>query len=246
MQLGSFFWNCVRVFRVRIYYYVTQWSATRFYGSLSVYNRPIPSEKIAPWQPSQSHRPAILVHFKAICFLWLLSFSIKIPEKSSGIQEEVMSLDFLTQASRGRACSLESKRSPAENDRSALISLERWWKATVRCPVVMMRTLWTVLTKICNVQFVMWLYEIRFWLDVAIDFVKMPGATHGEVRWTYHFVISFCRMVVKKKKLSQESKDIKKALLGEGFHFWLGGKHGHRIMHYNFLQFRKLHAILRS
>ena len=25
---------------------------TRFYGSLSVYNRPLPSEKIAPWQPS--------------------------------------------------------------------------------------------------------------------------------------------------------------------------------------------------
>ena len=201
MQLGSFFWNCVRVFRVRIYYYVTQWSATRFYGSLSVYNRPIPSEKIAPWQPSQSRRPAILVHFKAICFLWLLSFSIKIPQKSSGIQEEVMSLDFLTQASRGRACSLESKRSPAENGRSALISLERWRKATVRCPVVMMRTLWTVLTKICNVQFVMWLYETRFWLDVAIDFVKNAWSD----TWRGTLNISFCYLILphgcKKKKI---------------------------------------------
>ena len=125
MQLGSFFWNCVRVFRVKIYYYVTQWSATRFYGSLSVYNRPIPSEKIAPWQPSQSRRPAILVHFKAICFLWLLSFSIKIPRKSSGILEEVTSLDFLTQASRGHACSLESKRSPAAGERCERVDKHR-------------------------------------------------------------------------------------------------------------------------
>ena len=166
-----------------------------------VYNRPIPSEKIAPWQPSQSRRPAILVHFKAICFLWLLSFSIKIPQKSSGIQEEVMSLDFLTQASRGRACSLESKRSPAENGRSALISLERWRKATVRCPVVMMRTLWTVLTKICNVQFVMWLYETRFWLDVAIDFVKNAWSD----TWRGTLNISFCYLILphgcKKKKI---------------------------------------------
>ena len=29
-----------------------QWSATRFYSSLSVYSRPLPSELIAPWQPS--------------------------------------------------------------------------------------------------------------------------------------------------------------------------------------------------
>ena len=29
-----------------------QWLPTRFYGSLSVYSRPLPSEKIAPWQPS--------------------------------------------------------------------------------------------------------------------------------------------------------------------------------------------------
>ena len=29
-----------------------QWLPTKFYGSLSVYSRPLPSEKIAPWQPS--------------------------------------------------------------------------------------------------------------------------------------------------------------------------------------------------
>ena len=29
-----------------------QWLPTRFYGSLSVYSRPLPSEKIVPWQPS--------------------------------------------------------------------------------------------------------------------------------------------------------------------------------------------------
>ena len=29
-----------------------QWLPTRFYGSLSVYSRPLPSEKIAPLQPS--------------------------------------------------------------------------------------------------------------------------------------------------------------------------------------------------
>ena len=29
-----------------------QWLQTRFYGSLSVYSRPLPSEKIAPLQPS--------------------------------------------------------------------------------------------------------------------------------------------------------------------------------------------------
>ena len=28
-----------------------QWLATRFYSSLSVYSRPLPSEKIAPLQP---------------------------------------------------------------------------------------------------------------------------------------------------------------------------------------------------
>ena len=61
----------------------------------------------------------------------------------------------------------------------------------------------------------------------------MPGGTHGKVRSTYHFVISFGRMVV--KKISQESKDVKKVLLGDVFHFWRGGKHRHRTMHYNFL-----------
>ena len=30
-----------------------QWLPTRFYGSLSVYSRPLPSEKIAPWQPRE-------------------------------------------------------------------------------------------------------------------------------------------------------------------------------------------------
>ena len=41
-----------------------QWSSTRFYGSLSVYSRPLPSEKIAPLQsvlPSQSF--VTLMHF---------------------------------------------------------------------------------------------------------------------------------------------------------------------------------------
>ena len=32
---------------------LAQWSATRFYGSLSVYSCPLPSEKIVPWQPSK-------------------------------------------------------------------------------------------------------------------------------------------------------------------------------------------------
>ena len=32
----------------RMRLYVTQWSATRFYGSLSVYSRPLPSEKSSP------------------------------------------------------------------------------------------------------------------------------------------------------------------------------------------------------
>ena len=140
---------------------------------------------------------------------------------------------------------IANDRQQLENGASALISLERWRKATVRCPVVMMRTLWTLLTKICNVQFVMWLYENRFWLDVAIDFVKNAWSD----TWWGTLNISFCYLILPhgcKKKISQESKDVKKALLGKGFHFWLGGKHGHGTMHYNFLQFRKLHAILRS
>ena len=33
-----------------------QWLPTRFYGSLSVYSRPLPSEKIAPLQPSYAFR----------------------------------------------------------------------------------------------------------------------------------------------------------------------------------------------
>ena len=31
---------------------LTQWSATSFYGSLNAYSGPLPSEKIALWQPS--------------------------------------------------------------------------------------------------------------------------------------------------------------------------------------------------
>ena len=40
------------MFQSHMRFCLTQWSATRFYGSLSVYSRPLPSEKIAPWQPS--------------------------------------------------------------------------------------------------------------------------------------------------------------------------------------------------
>ena len=37
-------------------FYVTQWSATRFYGSVSAYNPPppLPSDQIAPRQPLKS------------------------------------------------------------------------------------------------------------------------------------------------------------------------------------------------
>ena len=45
------------LFQSHMRFYVTQWSATRFYGSLSVYSRPLPSEKISPW----SRLSAILV-----------------------------------------------------------------------------------------------------------------------------------------------------------------------------------------
>ena len=33
---------------IRSRFYVTKWLATRFYGGLSAYSRPLPSEKIAP------------------------------------------------------------------------------------------------------------------------------------------------------------------------------------------------------
>ena len=36
------------MFQSHMRFYVTQWSVTRFYGSLSVYSRPLPSEKISP------------------------------------------------------------------------------------------------------------------------------------------------------------------------------------------------------
>ena len=37
------------MFQSHMRFCLTQWSATRFYSSLSVYSRPLPSEKIAPW-----------------------------------------------------------------------------------------------------------------------------------------------------------------------------------------------------
>ena len=40
------------MFQSHIRFRLTQWSATTFYSSLSVYSRPLPSEKIAPRQPS--------------------------------------------------------------------------------------------------------------------------------------------------------------------------------------------------
>ena len=40
------------MFQSHIRFCRIQWSATRFCSSLSVYSRPIPSEKIAPLQPS--------------------------------------------------------------------------------------------------------------------------------------------------------------------------------------------------
>ena len=40
------------MFQSHMRFCLTQWSATRFYGSLSVYSRPLHSEKIAPWQSS--------------------------------------------------------------------------------------------------------------------------------------------------------------------------------------------------
>ena len=40
-----------------------------------------------------------------------------------------------------------------------------------KCLLVMMRTLWVLLTKICSVQFVIWLCENRFSPDVATDSV---------------------------------------------------------------------------
>ena len=59
----SFFWyesfskgyNVLNEFRFQSHmrFCLTQLSATRFYGSLSVYSHPLPSEKIAPWQPGR-------------------------------------------------------------------------------------------------------------------------------------------------------------------------------------------------
>ena len=52
-----------------------------------------------------------------------------------------------------------------------------WWKSwliaiwDLKCLLVMMRTLWVLLTKICNVQFVIWLCENWFSPDVATDSV---------------------------------------------------------------------------
>ena len=40
------------MFHSHMRFYVTQWPAARFYGSLSAYSRPLLSENIAPWQPS--------------------------------------------------------------------------------------------------------------------------------------------------------------------------------------------------
>ena len=40
------------MFQSHMRFCLSQWSATRFCGSLSVYNHTLPSEKIAPWQPS--------------------------------------------------------------------------------------------------------------------------------------------------------------------------------------------------
>ena len=52
-----------------------------------------------------------------------------------------------------------------------------WWKSWLiaiwglKCLLVVMRTLLVLLTKICNVQFVIWLCENRFSPDVATDSV---------------------------------------------------------------------------
>ena len=40
------------MFQSHMRFSLMQWSATRFYSSLSMYSHPFPSQKIAPWQPS--------------------------------------------------------------------------------------------------------------------------------------------------------------------------------------------------
>ena len=40
------------MFQSHMRFFCMQWLPTRFYGSLSVYSRSLPSEKIAPLQPS--------------------------------------------------------------------------------------------------------------------------------------------------------------------------------------------------
>ena len=52
------------MFHSHMRFYVTQWSGTRFYGSLIVCNRPLPLKKVTPWQPSENHLLAILVLFE--------------------------------------------------------------------------------------------------------------------------------------------------------------------------------------
>ena len=196
MHLGSFIWNCVRVFRMRICCYVTQWSATRFYGSPSVYNRPLPSEKIVPLTAqlkSPSGNP---------CYDYY-HFQLKYPRKAVAYRRKWCHLTC--DAGVTWTVGIANDRQQLENGASALMSLERWRKATVRCPVVMMRTLWTLLTKICNVQFVMWLYENRFWLDVAIDFVKNAWSD----TWWGTLNISFCYLILPhgcKKKYRRKVK----------------------------------------
>ena len=52
LQKGTIYSEWVYVSVSDMRFCLTQWSATRFYSNLSVYSRPLPSEKIAPWQPS--------------------------------------------------------------------------------------------------------------------------------------------------------------------------------------------------
>ena len=115
MHLGSFIWNCVRVFRVRICYYVTQWSATKFYGSPSVYNRPLPSEKIVPLTAqlkSPSGDP---------CYDYY-HFQLKYPRKAVAYRRKWC---HLTCWPRRHVDGWNSKRSPAAGERCQRVDKPR-------------------------------------------------------------------------------------------------------------------------
>ena len=61
------------------------------------------------------------------------------------------------------------------------VSIEEAPKNTLTCLVVMTKYLFLLLTMICNVPFANRPYEIRFSLDVVIDFAKIAwgGTSQG-------------------------------------------------------------------